>query len=1843
MRGGELRTENDAIRVRFPAGAVEVAHRLRLERIPSQVRPARASQQLVLAEFSLRAFERGNLQKETRRFKQPVTITVRYDPKMLGGWKEQDLALAYWDGDKKQWIPLPSERDLNHKTVSARTNHFTNFGLIAAPDQPLYIPKLESAETSLFTGAAAFRYELEVPPGRGGLVPRLTLAYASADVEMMEPPAQASFVGAGWRFSTHYIARDMRNTYDSGDDVFSLIADGARYELMLGLDGYYHTMQEQYWRIQFDQANNRWLVITRDGTQYQYGWSAQSRASVTRVNGGGGLKSEVYAWWLEKVIDLHSNEIAYTYLRDPGISYCGWPYDRDVNHDYALFPQVIRYNGTTQSGFLTQIELAYSSRTDVSGMPSQYQCGFAPAQRYKLDRVDVRTTVSGALQLVRRYTFTYDYSTFPGVWHGHPYNAAGRLTLKEIKQFGSDGQTALPAYTFTYSGNRLRQVSNNLGGSVTFDYNSVAQFNDNAARRGYAVWYPEGCVNSCNWTPHNVDIQSIPFREGSALLISSSGTGYAALRLNDFTPGVTYLFLSGLYGESPVRLRAYDGITETQLGPDGVIPANCPDCAFGGYFTPAHNAPYVEIRIYVQQGGVVVTTGQTALVPTYYRVSARTLQDGQGSAATSTYTYEGAALNRPENSTLRRAPLYTQFRGHSRVTVTDPTGAKTEYSFYQDDVKLGQSWKIIQRDASGNTYTQTEHTFAQRSIPITPMVQGDQSNFVYISQTLRDTYDGQTTYKRARTVYTYDSYGNLSQQDEYDENNTLYRRTLQTVYPNTTAWIVNRVGRVQVKNASDALVSETCYFYDQETNHTTPPTKGALRRIEVTPDGTTFFPQTRNTFDTYGNITSTTDARGNTTTIEYDPVYVLFPRRVTNALGHLTTTTYDYRFGKPLTVTDPNNAVTTYEYDVFGRTTKIWLPLQQGHANPTVRYTYTLGNPRSLVRVEVRDDEGTTNSTATYQSAWWFYDGLGRVIQKQTPSATSGQVILTNTAYDVRGKVWRVSNPYAVTASSGTYQSPNWSQPFTEHLYDPIGREIRTNNPDGTFQTITYNQWTTTFTDANNHPKQTIADAFGRTIQVKEFNAGQTYTTRYQYDTLNRLTRVTDHAGNLTTMTYDWLGRKIAMSDPDLGTWSYTYDNAGNLTRQTDARNQTTCFYYDALNRLKGKNYRNNTNCPTTDPGTYAVTYTYDGGTNQKGRRTGMSNAAGATSWTYDVQGRVLSQTDNITGAPATYTTRWTYDALNRVRTMTYPDGEQVTTTYNAQMLPQTLQGFIAVAPLPGRNPPPIPHRSITSAQYNAAGQLTALALGNGVTTTYTYHPQNLRLTQLTTGGNLQNLSYLYDNVGNITRITDAVRNETLNFAYDHLDRLTSVTGAYSQSWVYNAIGNITQFNGVNYTYHPTTRPHAVTQVGSTTYTYDANGNMLSRGADTFQYDYENRLTQATVGGLATQYAYNADGARVKRVMGSTTTYYIGNWFEVTQAGAVTKYYYFNGKRVAMQYIAPQQGGVLTYLHTDHLGSTSVASTASGALVARQTYYAYGAPRTSEGTLPTDYTFTGQRVDTSAGLMYYGARYYDAALGRFIQADTIIPDFYNPQDLNRYTYTRNNPVRYTDPSGRVCIPCLIGFGVFLLLLPGDTGPYPADPVGDFASDIALRTAFEPYDWIRTGQECLSGQCNAVDVGLAMAPLLPGGLGRVHKITEVTTRAEGKAYSFVLKAAQKAEEVVAQKGLLGSLEKARGEAEEGKEILSGLFKYSPKPEFRIDDYQQHHLWPIALGGPEEGWVVYARNYHTATGRIQKRLDDFLTGRLNTNLDDMRKWARQNPEKILPLLREFYQHEGIPFPY
>jgi RHS repeat-associated protein len=163
------------------------------------------------------------------------------------------------------------------------------------------------------------------------------------------------------------------------------------------------------------------------------------------------------------------------------------------------------------------------------------------------------------------------------------------------------------------------------------------------------------------------------------------------------------------------------------------------------------------------------------------------------------------------------------------------------------------------------------------------------------------------------------------------------------------------------------------------------------------------------------------------------------------------------------------------------------------------------------------------------------------------------------------------------------------------------------------------------------------------------------------------------------------------------------------------------------------------------------------------------------------------------------------------------------------------------------------------------------------------------------------------------------------------------------------------------------------------------------------------------------EFDYDGDGKRVKSTInGTTTTYFIGTHYEVTNPGAnqtVTKYYYAGAQRIALR-----TGNTLSYLLGDHLGSTSLTTDAAGNKVSEMYYKAWGEVRYASGNVPTKYQYTGQFSYVSDfGLHFYNARWYDSSLGRFAQADTIVPP--GVQGYDRYAYVGNNPILYDDPSG----------------------------------------------------------------------------------------------------------------------------------------------------------------------------------------------------------------------------------
>ena len=287
---------------------------------------------------------------------------------------------------------------------------------------------------------------------------------------------------------------------------------------------------------------------------------------------------------------------------------------------------------------------------------------------------------------------------------------------------------------------------------------------------------------------------------------------------------------------------------------------------------------------------------------------------------------------------------------------------------------------------------------------------------------------------------------------------------------------------------------------------------------------------------------------------------------------------------------------------------------------------------------------------------------------------------------------------------------------------------------------------------------------------------------------------------------------------------------------------------------------------------------------------------------------------------------------------------------------------------------------------------MTDQLLGNNLIQQSCYDANTLRLTDLRFyPGALQscvvvnpanarlNLSYVYQNNGNISQIVDATRSETLTYTYDELDRLDIVSGAYSLDYNYNAIGNITAKGTTTYTYGSSAHKHAVTALGTgESYSYDANGNMTTRveGGSTYTqaFDTQNRLTSVTVSGQVTQFLYDPDGNLVKKIKpDGSKTLYIAGIYEVdkTSGGTVTgtkTYYPAAG--------AMRIGSTLYYVLKDHLGSASVLTDAIGNPVtgADTRYYPFGEARFSTTPMLTDKLFTGQREITGLGIYHYEGR-----------------------------------------------------------------------------------------------------------------------------------------------------------------------------------------------------------------------------------------------------------------------------
>jgi len=772
-----------------------------------------------------------------------------------------------------------------------------------------------------------------------------------------------------------------------------------------------------------------------------------------------------------------------------------------------------------------------------------------------------------------------------------------------------------------------------------------------------------------------------------------------------------------------------------------------------------------------------------------------------------------------------------------------------------------------------------------------------------------------------------------------------------------------------------------------------------------------------NVYDSYGNLTSTQNPRGYTTTYTFDPTNHLY---VTQEVDNGTRTfnfTRDFNTGVKNTESDVQHPITrTFGYDAFARLATV----QEG----SVRERLTSYDDANRVITEKSDrlTFGDYNSLGLTQVT--RYDQLGRVREAQDPAGNITQYrtyIAQNTGYTYKV----VSNPYITQTES--------TMGWTRTKYDTLGRVVEVNHFSGStlpapwgsnsastgLVGTTYSPDTTnlvfcnTTVDEASISRTNCIDGLGRLIRATE--NGISTTTTYAYDALDSLISVTQPGSTARTFSYSSLKRLISATNPESGTTSYTYDANGNVATRTDARGVLTTYgVYTALDQVSSKTYSD---------GTPTASYSYNAGW-----LTQVSSSASTYTYTgFDALGRATGATQTTSSVAYPFT--MTYYPFMGVKDITYPNSNRkFTTGYDNYGRANTLSGQIGTNPV--RN-------YVTATSFATTGAVLSQTLGNTLTETRTYNSR-LQPTQIQLGS-LLTLGYGYSatqNNGNLATqtITRSGSTWTDTYGYDGVNRLTSASeagaGTWSQTYGYDALGNrwLSAYSNLP---APTSEvPQASTWFGSNNritapspWTYDAAGNVLAVGGMTrsFTYDGENRQKTANVNGTATTYTYDGDGHRVTKLVGGTTTVFV----------------YDPLGNLAQEYGTATDSGT-KYLTTDALGSTRLVTTSAGALDKSYDYVPFGEeirsgyagrgstfPASSYPTSPTGTSlkFTGQERDAESGLDNFLARYYSGPQGRFTSADEPLADqgADDPQSWNLFSYGRNNPLRYTDPTGQACV------------------------------------------------------------------------------------------------------------------------------------------------------------------------------------------------------------------------------
>ncbi len=1243
---------------------------------------------------------------------------------------------------------------------------------------PEVMPSIRGIQSDLFTGSASIRYEIAAPPGAGGLTPSVALTFNSKSG--FEDPGNSSVVGAGWKLSVDSFR--YYTPYDpNSDNPITWRIDGIAGTEKVVTENSPFLIELPTWRIHFD-PDEKPEIFSPEGVKYHFepalfDWWCEESSK--------NFHQRTDKWVLESVEDRKGNQIEYVY--DTALPVVAG----DVNANPGA------YSGRTRDIYL----VTPCSNDGAGGGETVHYLS-------QINLVQIRYNEGQTV-----IDFEYDDRQDGPILRGKDYD---------------DDSTW---YFFTTK--LLKGIKVRHGGELTaayklsYDYFDATEYRD----RRYALRSIERCSDEEMTQCLPATVYENTYHPYSDNNDGTKDPAYVTLRQADNGYGGQVGFAYANLGNNnrPVQSRT---ITDTVTG---------------------------RVDVWHYEYDNEYSDWGSSSIAGFGQVT-ETLPISLGGGATIYHEYEdGTGLDSGR-------------RGKETLTEVRDGGVLQQQTLSQ--------WTTFTTDVYGGAH------------------------FVGLTQRTRKVYDNYgSSPVSQRTVYAYDrpqqgdaQYGNVTDVETYGTDDALYRRLYREYYPqDDTAngrYVVNKMAEEKLYDGAGTCQDQRRMVYDQASGYAaydTPPSAGYVHEVwragEGLPAGggcnNGWVRQKLLGYDSYGNLTSQTASNGAVTSTVYDDLFHAYPvsESVTPGAGGGATLTTSYRYygvnaasgGRGLTgqlqeVEDANGAITRYSYDAWGRPTALRRPNASFADPPTETYAYVDAVPFE-VKHGLRDDEyADDDPNATYLYDWTYYDGLGQVIETQKEGNAPDERIVVWQRYNALGAVVEASVPYTITSSNDGYQPPDTSQPTTVTEYDSLGRTTVVTAPSGARVRMFYKvgqtgdgerRLLTAVLDEKDHQTIQRKDVFGRLRRVDQYEgtysdvdwkATRYASARYEYDVRDNLTDV-DHPGMDSTLdsdihthiTYDAWGRKIELSDPDMGDWAYEYDASGNLIRQTDARGVTLCYEYDGHNRLR---YVREDPDATPDCAwgnlVWQATHTYDEGANGKGRRTGLESRNGGTSaWVYDPRGRVTSETRTLGGVE--YVTRYDYDSADRVRKQTYPDDEEVVFDYDDRGLLERMRGE---------------QTYISDATYDAAMRLHTWLLGLGVTSTYEYYdwdaPQGGRLQRMWTPG-WQDLRYDYDAVGNVTRIEDGMASQTQDFGYDALNRLQSANvsgggpGQYSEAYDYAPNGNLAHKGDGAYAYDAA-HPHAAKRYLGQRYCYDANGNATTRlaGGELFRlsYDVWNHLSQ---------------------------------------------------------------------------------------------------------------------------------------------------------------------------------------------------------------------------------------------------------------------------------------------------------------------------------------------------------------------------------------------------------------